>query len=334
MDILFNTKLGSLRLHVLLFISLLTCFSIKAQTLKTDVIQKKDGSILPVKVLNTTGDSIKYRAYFDNVSRHILYIDKTAVEKIIYKDGSTEYFSKQALDSIKINNNRAQIISDSISIINRKIRLLFDSINQIRKREAWLEDSINVVRLNKKKNIIKITPLAFALGYTVIGYERSIAKRQSLELRLGIVGSGFGALNQKLNQSGVYGILGYKINIDKQNPTRHILHGLYLRPEFLMGGYTLKYKNSIYSSGNSKPETRMEEHKIDYKIVSLSLGKQFVINRFTIDMFATAGYGFYSQTAESVGIVDKIRYGNPIFINAPTGKDGIFKVGFYIGFIL
>jgi hypothetical protein len=232
MDILPNTKLKSFRLHILFFISLLTCFSIKAQTLKTDVIQKKDGSILPVKVLNTTGDSIKYRAYFDNVSRHILYIDKTAVEKIIYKDGSTEYFSKQALDSIKINNNRTQIISDSISIINRKIRLLFDSINQIRKREAWLEDSINVVRLNKKKNIIKITPMAFVLGYAVIGYERSIAKRQSLELRLGIIESGFD-VDKKINQSGAYGIIGYKINIDNRNPTRHMLHGLYFRPEFL-----------------------------------------------------------------------------------------------------
>jgi hypothetical protein len=333
MNNLFKTKLKSFRLQVLFFTSLLTFFSVKAQTLKTDIIQKKNGSMLPVKVLDTKGDSVTYRAYFDNVSRSIFHIDKTAVEKIIYKDGSTEYFSKQALDSIRINNNKAQIITDSIVIINRKIRLLFDSINQLRKREMWMEDSINVVRLNKKKNIIKITPLAFVLGYAVIGYERSIANRQSLELRLGIIESGF-SLDKKLNQSGAYGILGYKINIDSRNPTRHILHGLYFRPEFLIGGYTLKYKNNIYSSGNSTPETRMEEHKIAYKIVSISLGKQFAVNKFIIDMFATAGYGFYSQTAESVGIVDKIRYGNPMFINAPSGKDGIFKVGLYIGFIL
>jgi hypothetical protein len=147
MDNLFRINLSSFRLHVLFFICLLTFFSVKAQTLKTDIIQKKDGSILLVKILDTTGDSITYRAYFDNVSRFILHIDKTVVEKIIYRDGSTEYFSKQALDSIKTYSSREQIITDSINIINNKIRLLIDSINQLRKRELWIEDSVKVALL-------------------------------------------------------------------------------------------------------------------------------------------------------------------------------------------
>jgi hypothetical protein len=289
MNILFNTKLASFRFLILFFISLLTLFSVKAQTEKTETVQKKDSS--------------------------------------------TESYSKKALDSIKTSNNREQIITDSINIINRKIRLTFDSINQLRKRELWMEDSMKVALLNKKKNIIKVTPLAFVLGYTVIGYERSIAKRQSLELRLGIIGSGFGVKNQKLNQSGVYGIVGYKINIDKLKPTRHILHGLFLRPEFLIGGYSLKYKNSIYSSGKSTPETRIEEHKITYRIISVSLGKQIYDKKLTLEIFATAGLGFYTQTAESVGIVDKIRYGNPLNMKDERGSDGIFKVGFFVGTI-
>jgi hypothetical protein len=226
------------------------------------------------------------------------------------------YVLTLAQDSLHFSNIRADTSIDKLLLRRQKHRI---------------RDSIELVSTGKMKNIAKIAPGALILNYALVSYERSIAKRQSLEMKLGIVG--LGANSVGYSSEGAYFGLAYKVNLSLYDVPRHKLHGAYLRPEFVVGGYNVRFKNTIYSSGNSVPTTQKENHRINFHVYMVSLGKQYVDNRLTFDYFVSIGKGFYKQSEETLGIVETIRYGNPMSIKNVSGEAFVFKIGFTVGYL-
>jgi hypothetical protein len=201
----------------------------------------------------------------------------------------------------------------------------------LRRQKYRIKDSIELLSTGKMKNILKIAQGALVLNYALVSYERSIAKRQSLEMKLGIVGLGVNSENY--SSKGAYFGLAYKVNLSVYDVPRHKLHGAYLRPEFVVGGYNVRFKNTIYSSGSSIPTIQKENHHINFRVYMVSLGKQFIDNRLTFDYFVSIGKGFYSQSEENLGIVETIKYGNPMSIKNVSGEAIVFKIGLAVGYL-
>ncbi len=289
----------------------------RAEYQNADLILQKDSTNLSVKVIDTKGDSIRYKAYFKGASKQIFTMSKKNVQKIEYKNGSIDYFTEAAMASVRQLNqereNKAQALKQKL-------------------------DSLNTL-LNKKKNIIKVSPLTNIVGYTTFAYERSLFERQSVEVKLGIIG--MGQINEKdIPQEGYFGSLGYKFFLtpsnlsNKSTKPRHILHGMYFRPEIAIGRYQHLYTHETYIGGKAKPEIRQEAHKVTYNCLVFNMGKQWVTNPLVLDFFIGLGLGNYTQTEASVGIIDRTRYAYRMDISGAKGSANVkFKLGMYIGFL-
>ena len=233
-------------------------------------------------------------------------------------------------EGAKSSINTLDVLGDSVRLSNVGVDTGIDK-RLLRSQRIRRRDSIELLSTGKMKNIIKIAPGALILNYGLVSYERSIAKRQSIEMKLGIVG--FGVNSVGYSSEGAYFGLAYKVNLSVYDVPRHKLHGAYLRPEFVVGSYNVRFKNTIYSSGNNIPIIQKENHHINFHVYMVSLGKQFVDNRLTFDYFVSIGKGVYSQSEETLGIVETIKYGNPMSIKKVSGDAIVFKIGFTVGYL-
>ena len=289
---------------------------------------------LPVKIINTKGDSIFFNTYFAKDEKQILGISKTEVEKIVYKNKSTEFFSKRALDSLETLKRQREELAETVKTVSQRKKYERDSLSKIREQNSRAADSAFIVLSKHKTQAIKIAP-AFPFGYFTLGYEKRVKKGQSIETRLGLIGIG-SFKDENFNQSGVYGTIGYKFNftLGEQKRLRHPLHGAYFRTDLSAGYYSLKYKNSVYTTNSSLPEIRMDNHDISYQCLLFSIGAQIVERNMTFDFFANMGIGAYKQSEESFGIVEILKYGNSMTMDKVSGVTNTrFRIGFYIGHI-
>ena len=370
-----------MKITIPLILSLLIFFSQKTQAQKADNIYLKNGDILPVNVVKTKGESVRYKAYSISTQKHKFTLPKTDIDKIVYYNGIIEYYGGQALqyprqkegrstdimylkDSSQMKAKILSIEGDSIKCrqeesYTRRIFIASYPKNEIEKiiyrnglidyftspaiastqleaqQKKQVRDSIRTA-LDKKKNIFKVTPVTFLAGYTTFAYERRISESESIEVKLGIIG--MGNINEKdIPQKGFYTSIGYKWVItppEKYRQPRHLLHGVYIRPELAIGRYQHLFTNEIFRGGRTNPEIQQGVHKISYSCMVFNLGKQWISNPLVLDIFTGLGFGHYSQSEGSAGIVNRTRYAYRMNIKDKSGSASVkIKLGLYLGFI-
>ncbi len=279
---------------------------------RTDMIYRKDGSELSVSIVSTEGDSIRYRAYYNNINTFIFSAPKSEVDRIYYKNGLVEDISPQSAENTRI-------VTEQIHIIEAQKKHIRDSIQ---------------IQLDKHKNIIKLSPFTFVKNYLVVGYERSIGKQQSAELKVGIIG--MSPEKYELPAKGVFGSISYKFIIkpaELPKRPRNLLHGAYFRPEVAFGAYNQIYKHETFRGSDKPSDIQEEKHHVSYRCLGLNMGKQWIRDGFVLDFFMGGGIGAYEQSASSFGIVRASRFGYRMNMPAIKGTSNVkFKIGLYIGY--
>lgn len=302
-------KIAFLKYFLPLFVFL---FAHKIQAQKVDKIYITDGSELSVNVVSTEGDSIRYSAYFNDVNNTIFCIRKTEVDRISYKNGLKEDISEPSAENARLVKERFRLLNEQ----NERTR-----------------DSIKA-RLDRHKNILKLSPFTLMNGYMVVGYERSIGKMQSMEVKIGIIGVKKG-FDKDIPPSGAFASLSYKLIFppdEKQKHPRNLLHGWYLNPELAIGSYYHTFTNEVFR-GKVKTVEEGKQH-ISYKCGLLNAGKQWIWGSFVFDVFVGLGAGSYKQSANGYGIVDRTRYAYRMDMKGLSGDSGVkFKLGLYMGFL-
>lgn len=158
---------------------------------------------------------------------------------------------------------------------------------------------------------IKINFLSPLLGYTEIGFEKSLSPLKSYEINFGIIGAGKNTISEsyysngtylpyKRNAFGFFADAGYKF---KKLPTffnrgmrmTHIMQGSYIKPTITLGYYTdhaLNYKD--YSN------PVVEKRNNAFGALTLDLGKEWVFgDKFLLDIFWGFGYAFDNRKKSS-----------------------------------
>lgn len=151
---------------------------------------------------------------------------------------------------------------------------------------------------------LKINFLSPLLGYTEIGFEKSLSPIKGYEINFGIIGAGKNTVSDsyyyngsylpyKRNAFGLFADAGYKF---KKLPTffnrgmrmTHIMQGSYIKPTVTFGYYTdhaLNYKD--YSN------PVLEKRNNVFGALTLNLGKQWIFgDKFLVDAFWGFGYAF------------------------------------------
>ena len=216
-----------------------------------DKIVKKGGETLDVKILEVGTNEIKYQI-FSEPDGPIFIMDKDRISEVTYQNGRIERY------------------------------------------ESPLNDS--ELYIGQKKRAVKMNFISPLMGYTQVAYEQNLKPGRSFEVSLGIIGLG---KNQNIsywdnpdnfeNQKGAFGTFGYKfIRIPDFTTNNqkygHIMQGLYVRPEAMVGHFSRNYISSL---------NRVEKQKITFGALTVNLGKQWVFSDiFLIDIYGGVGYAF------------------------------------------
>jgi hypothetical protein len=155
---------------------------------------------------------------------------------------------------------------------------------------------------NQHKNAVKFSFTSPLMGYTGLGYERSIRPGQSVDLGLGLIGVGWDFANR--NPSGLSLRAGYKFITSPDYYSRrmlysHLLKGWYAEPEISFVHYksdNLNY-DYYYGYGSGYYNNYSSSSRTSTTFVGLSVlfGKQWVFSdRFLIDLNIGFGYALGS----------------------------------------
>lgn len=151
---------------------------------------------------------------------------------------------------------------------------------------------------------IKVNFLSPLMGYTEIGFEKSLSPLKGYEVNFGIIGAGKNTTSEsyyyngnylpyRRNAFGFFADGGYKFKklpnfFNRGTRMSHIMQGSYIKPTLTLGYYTdhaLNYKD--YS--NPKVEKRQNV----FSALTLNLGKQWIFgDQFLLDIFWGFGYAF------------------------------------------
>lgn len=241
--------------HLIVVITLLLSCNLIAQ----DKITKKGGEIVEVKILEVSPNEIKYRL-LSEPEGPIFIMDKDRILEVTYENGRTE------------------------------------------KYESTLTDE--EFYIGQKKRAIKMNFVSPILGYTQLAYEQNLKPGRSYEVSVGIIGLG---KNQELNywnnerqledQKGAFATFGYKfIRIPDFTTNNqkygHIMQGLYVRPEVMVGHFS----RNDYNYSNSQ----QEKLKVTFGAVTVNLGKQWVFGDiFVLDIYGGIGYAFKGENSKN-----------------------------------
>ena len=151
---------------------------------------------------------------------------------------------------------------------------------------------------------IKLNFLSPLLGYTEIGFEKSLSPLKSYEINFGIIGAGKNTISEsyysngtylpyKRNAFGFFADAGYKFKklpsfFNRGMRMTHIMQGSYIKPTITLGYYTdhaLNYKD--YAN------PVVEKRNNAFGALTLDLGKEWVFgDKFLLDIFWGFGYAF------------------------------------------
>jgi len=199
-------------------------------------------------------------------------------------------------------------------------------------REMNIEDSMygKGNYESQRKNAFKFYFFSPLFGATTLGYERSLSPGRSLEFALGIIGLGSEeAVTQDAN--GFHFNIGYKFIKDpdfyvKGMRYAHILKGSYIKPEIAFSSYSYVDKSwFVYDY-----QTAFKGDAIMGAFI-INVGKQWVYSdRFLVDWFVGAGYGFGDNGGEGESYGSGYHYG---FSGGTDDFPLVVKGGFKIGLL-
>ena len=158
----------------------------------------------------------------------------------------------------------------------------------------------------QSKNALKLNFLSPLLGYTQLGYERSLKPGRSIEFNLALIGLGKNTVIDQIyygpggtttnevrrDQAGASIGIGYKFIrtpdfINKNIRFAHLLQGSYLKPTVYAGVYTeniIDYKSQV---------PLKENRTVSYGSLMVELGKQWIFSdQFIFDIYFGVGYCF------------------------------------------
>lgn len=181
---------------------------------------------------------------------------------------------------------------------------------------------------NQHKNAVKFRFTSPLMGYTGLGYERSIRPGQSVDFGLGLIGVGWDFANR--NPAGLSLRAGYKFITSPDYYTRrmlysHLLKGWYAEPELSFVHYKAEnvnynYYYDYYDSSKTRTSTT-------FVGLSVLFGKQWVFSdRFLIDL--NIGFGYALGTFGDNN--SAYHYG---FSGAMDGAPFNFTSAFRIGYL-
>jgi len=258
-----------------------------------DKIIKKGGETLEVTILEISPNEIKYQLFSDPQGP-IFIMDKDRIAEVIYKNGRVEKYEKPLNDA-----------------------------------ELYID---------QKKRALKMNFISPLLGYTQFAYEQNIKPGRSFEISLGIIGLGknqelsyWNGNLEKEDQKGLFGSFGYKFirvpdftaNNQKYG---HILQGLYVKPEVMIGHFS---RNYYYFNQNT-----IQSRNTTFGAAIVNLGKQWVFSDvFLIDLYGGIGYAFQKQRDKTNEFYD---YNGRLYGLIGGDDDASFAVsgGFRIGILL
>jgi hypothetical protein len=258
-----------------------------------DKIVKKGGEVLEVTILEISPNEIKYQLFSDPQGP-IFIMDKDRIAEVIYKNGRVEKYEKPLNDA-----------------------------------ELYVD---------QKKRALKMNFISPLLGYTQFAYEQNIKPGRSFEVSLGIIGLGknqelsyWNANLEKEDQKGLFGSFGYKFirvpdftaNNQKYG---HILQGLYVKPEVMLGHFS---RNYYYFN-----QSTIQNRNTTFGAVMVNLGKQWVFSDvFLVELYGGVGYAFQKQRDKTNDFYD---YNGRLYGLIAGDDDASFAVsgGFRIGILL
>jgi hypothetical protein len=191
---------------------------------------------------------------------------------------------------------------------------------------------------------IKLNFLSPLMGYTEIGFEKSVSPLKGYELNFGIIGAGkntnsatyyYNGINlpSERNAFGFFADAGYKF---KKLPTffsrgtrmTHIMQGGYIKPTVTFGYYTdhaLNYKD--YS------DPIFEKRQNIFGALTLNLGKQWIFtDKFLLDIFWGFGYAFDNRKKDENLYSDDVS--NHFVIQGGDGSAIGLTFGLKIGMLI
>lgn len=243
-------------------------------------------------------------------------------DKLIKRNGEVIECEIHEIGDDEIKYSLADFRSDVLFGIDKN---KVSSITFSDGRELKFQDSMYGQEnyADQRKNIFKFNFLSPLMGATAFGYEHSLRPGRSIEARLGIIG--WGQDLDDYNASGVFTSIGYKFIKDpdfymKGMRYAHLLKGAYFKPELAFSFYN--YSNHTYMGSNrvTDPDT-----KVRLAAIILNVGKQWIIaNRFSIDWYVGAGYGFGKNDEYDNSY-------NYAFIGATDETSLVLNSGFRIG---
>jgi hypothetical protein len=218
--------------------------------------------------------------------------------------------------------------------------LILLTAQPIKAQETPKSDTTST-NVDNKKQLIKVTPLAFLLGYSAIAYERSLRTGRSLEFKLGLIGLGFPSRVPTVGQAGASATIGYKFikqptEPPKRNRYQHILRGWYFRQDATIALYREGYTNRIYEPNQAFVASQKEYLTTFYAAIVPTVGFQRVRKQGIVsDVFAGMGAAVVYPISGNQGVVDFARYGTLTPLSkARSGKMSVlptFKLGFLLG---
>ncbi|MFH1004594.1 MAG: hypothetical protein V1781_03740 [Bacteroidota bacterium] len=266
--------------------------------LKEDVIVKKDGSSLKVKVSELETDNVKFKLY-NNPDGPTMSLKKSEIKTVIV-DGQVVYEYKEDPRS---TSNKA--------ILNKTSSLKFHFFSPLKHHIAF-------------------------------SYEWMLNPGFNWECGIGIIGPGVSAIDNITgrNPSGAFLRVGPKFLLGSSSDVEiegavysHPLKGRYFKIEMILNAMNVKYTDS-YSYYGSGPIVYSKKYQS--MVFDIIYGRQFILgNTITIAYYLGMGYGFESVT--TIGNIsnnfdlDPIRHSHWYFgKNFPL----TFTSGFTIGYII
>lgn len=165
----------------------------------------------------------------------------------------------------------------------------------------------------QSKNNFKFGFLSPLMGYTRLGYERSLQPGRSIEVNLTLIGVGNDEMAD--NASGAGFDFGYKfMSLPTYNGKNlkytNLFQGYYVKPTIMMSTYGSDYE---YYDQITYQNKTMRYNTFAGAFI-LFIGKQWVFGDiFTMDFNIGAGYG-----GSSNNIPDAVKNGQYYFIEPPT----------------
>ena len=277
------------------FIVLFSTFTASAQ----DVIHRKNGKTLEVKIVEIGDVDVKYKL-FTQPDGPTYVMDATLVKKVVFANGAIHKFE--------------------------------DSTNTIDNAEYYVGQNKTLWKVGFLDFIRGFTSVTYEHSLKPgASYEIRLAA-----IGLGRDGGfdgdnyNYGNNRVKTKQRGAFASIGYKfirrpdIASNRQRFS-HLLNGTYIRPELNLGSYGV---DRFQYSGGSYAAKRVQT---TYGSALLSAGKQYVFeNKFAVDLSFGVGFGVKGSSGSTVSYEysSVTQYGNTIF---PNGLS--FNLGLSIGLL-